>query len=57
MRTIFTAAGLLCCFVAVTVNAQEPPPLPQVVDPVFEEPEPMAKGFKLAGKYIKVPKT
>src|SRR5262245_11010698 len=53
MRTPFTAVGLLCCFVAATANAQEPPPLPQVVDPVFQEPELIDRGFKFAGKYIK----
>ena len=54
MRTSVAAACLLCCFVSVaSVDAQEPPPLPQIVDPVFEESELIARGFNFAGKYIK----
>jgi hypothetical protein len=54
MRTSFLLAGLLWCSFAGIAWAQEPLPRPpQVVQPVFQERELMAKGFRFAEKYIK----
>jgi hypothetical protein len=54
MRTTISAAALLLSFAAASASAQEPPRQPeQVINPLFHEPEVMAKGFKFGEKYFK----